>query len=641
MKQGLRELRRRLRLPFWHRADIEAEIAAHLQEAAADLREQGVSRDEAKSIAVQRLGDIAELAASLQEIHRDWFGGATVQQRFTRVATVVVIVLCLLAVPIVPPLREAFRAVTATYSSGAENHPNWEKLARAAQARPGEVYAQLALAEEAIARQTIGEKPDPIAPSGPVLLQKAAAHFPNSPAAHFRLALNLLDYHNGPDPLEVEERSTGASSAPKLNSAQRQQLVAAISHLTTAAALAPDNAAPSYFLAYALYADSQEGAAEVALRAASGRPHWSLYSKEIITAWLSLYEQSGAAPILASGAGQFLMVTEDLASTSRMRSLARFITARADRDRLRGDHNRAIFYYESVLRLSKIIGANARSTSEGYTSGSIISIASASFISERERAQVKALAKTSREQASARKATLRNQHFRDYLTRHGRADLARRYARDAASAKKFRADVTKLFDRSMADRYVSVSSLTAARVMAAWLQLSFVLGLLVLVGILSLLLRWRRDRGLLPQWQWWEWGVLSAISFAPPYLVSIYYARTSTSLSWEETTKYVDQTITFMIASLTSALAGALLFLILSIVGCLLKRRRLPSEARLGRFRSLLAGLRVLLPPTFAALLILTLVLTAFIQRNMQQWTDREKQVLIQGELPYWKIGSR
>jgi len=84
MRFDLSRLRNRLRLPFWHRDDIEAEIESHLEDVEADLRGQGQGEAGARQGALERLGDQESLGDSLQAIHHGWKGGATVQHRLVK-----------------------------------------------------------------------------------------------------------------------------------------------------------------------------------------------------------------------------------------------------------------------------------------------------------------------------------------------------------------------------------------------------------------------------------------------------------------------------------------------------------------------------------------------------------------------------
>jgi hypothetical protein len=85
-------LRRHLRLWWWHRTDIEAEIASHLAEVARELAEQGVAEEDARRQAIARLGDLTALGDQLQAIHYRWTGGATVRRKL-----MVLVFVCLAA----------------------------------------------------------------------------------------------------------------------------------------------------------------------------------------------------------------------------------------------------------------------------------------------------------------------------------------------------------------------------------------------------------------------------------------------------------------------------------------------------------------------------------------------------------------
>jgi len=92
VRPDLSRLRRRLRLPFWHREDIEAEIASHVQDVENETRAQGTDDAEARRAALERLGDLNSLGDSLQAVHHGWIGGATVQRRFARILFVAALV---------------------------------------------------------------------------------------------------------------------------------------------------------------------------------------------------------------------------------------------------------------------------------------------------------------------------------------------------------------------------------------------------------------------------------------------------------------------------------------------------------------------------------------------------------------------
>jgi len=96
----IRSIHKRLRLPFWHRADIEAELASHLQEIIADLTAQGTARADAEKLALQRFGDVDSVADSLQEIHKNWMGGATVRKRLLWSKMSLIAVVSILAIAV-------------------------------------------------------------------------------------------------------------------------------------------------------------------------------------------------------------------------------------------------------------------------------------------------------------------------------------------------------------------------------------------------------------------------------------------------------------------------------------------------------------------------------------------------------------
>jgi hypothetical protein len=58
----------------------------------------------------------------------------------------------------------------------------------------------------------------------------------------------------------------------------------------------------------------------------------------------------------------------------------------------------------------------------------------------------------------------------------------------------------------------------------------------------------------------------------------------------------------------------------------------------MGKFQAILASYRILLPPTFAVLLLMTLIFTIPAQLRLQRWANEQKKIIQVGEVKYWGI---
>jgi len=65
-----------------------------------------------------------------------------------------------------------------------------------------------------------------------------------------------------------------------------------------------------------------------------------------------------------------------------------------------------------------------------------------------------------------------------------------------------------------------------------------------------------------------------------------------------------------------------------------------PTTERQGGFRAYLSSLRRLLPPTFAAFCIISVLGLYSSKANMEQWNQEQCIMIEQCEVDYWGIGS-
>ena len=72
----------------------------------------------------------------------------------------------------------------------------------------------------------------------------------------------------------------------------------------------------------------------------------------------------------------------------------------------------------------------------------------------------------------------------------------------------------------------------------------------------------------------------------------------------------------------------------------LLKRARQAPTQRLGKARTYLATLRVLVPVTFAALFLLSVISLWPARQSVKPWRDQTRAEIQQGEVRYRGIGA-
>jgi hypothetical protein len=172
-------------------------------------------------------------------------------------------------------------------------------------------------------------------------------------------------------------------------------------------------------------------------------------------------------------------------------------------------------------------------------------------------------------------------------------------------------------------------------------HLGYVLTLLLSVGFLSLAYRSWRCKGTAPSWRLREWFVMIVLLCAPSYIAA-YYGSLLMPFENETIRKTIGpwKTVPFVVFAI-AALIGILLTLLIPVIGSIRKRHRQSPEIRLNKFQAILASFRILLPPTFAVLLLVALALTISAQLKIQRWADEEKKIIQMGEINYWNSVAR
>jgi hypothetical protein len=633
------EFRHKLRLPSWQKADIEAELAAHLQEASADLRVQGRGEAEAQTAALARFGDLNSLAESLQEIHQDWKGGVTVQKRFFRTISLVVIAGVLLLAVILPSLRGLLHtsAYPREYGFFPDEPVTKERVFRKF---PRDLYIQLYAAEMNFRKikEKINRGSEPTEQQLTEAIEKYNPVFalaPDAPAPHLRLAMRLLD----PIPLgrpelyqylrlaNFNDDKLPKAVPKKLSTTEQLLLKEAIVQLQIASRNSGENAVPDYLLAYAFFADRQDDRANEALRSALNKQGWNLYDEEMRQAQWKIYQAQGLDPLSKiAGYNSWLYQTQ-----VRLRVLVYFLSGLAGKERQAGKPAQAVFYIAAGLHLSELTLNNAYARVEILEVKYGLPDLGRSFVPEEERRKIK------RRYAGRQE---REQHFtaegqkylKAYLKEQGRTDLMMQYTKDLTLTRELDAQAHTAIKAEISLFKQLWISPWLVHTILLWLQALLAGAALLLVGLLSLLTRYWRERKVAPIWRWWEWLGLMLLLLLPAHYQSF---RTYDSL----TVPY--RYNIWQISEVTSWVMGTSfgIFLFLIMLVAWEKHANQPEEIRQGKLRACLASFRIILLPTVAILLLGTLLISIPSQINFHRFVAEQEGSFQKGEVEYWGIG--
>jgi hypothetical protein len=639
MKTDLAGLINRLRLPSWQKADIEAELAAHLQEAAADLRVQGLGEAEAQTAALARFGDLDSLAESLQAIHQDWKGGATVQKRFFRTLSLVIIIGVLVLAAMLPNLRGLLRIITYPKLQGlfAVRPVTREKVLKKfsrdlfIQLYDTELRFRAKIAQVGLDRNSVPDEQqlkEALDVYSPVF-----AIDPNNPAPHQRLAMQFLQKLSLKRPEISDDRQGGSRLSGSVTEAsmkerspwERFYLKNAIEQLQTAARLSKENAAPDYLLAYCYFANQQDDLANESLRAALNKSGWNLYDAELRQAQGRLY-QAQAVDALGQTAGYYARL---FSTQARLRDLTRLLSKLTGSDRTAGKHGQAIFYLEASTHLGELMLEHADSMIDLLVAKALLATIGGSFISQEEKDAIRSLAISAPEKTN-REIMLEEERLTAYLDAQGQAILAKRYLAAMTTAAELDSKARATIDTSMSRFGELWESRWLAHTVLIWWQALIAGAMLLLVGLLSLLLRYWREKGAAPIWRWWDWLALMLFLLLPTHYQAF---RTHGTLVGEDLYNAVSSA-TFLIMGVSFAV-----WLLLVVIVALVKRARQPKELRQGKLRAGLASLRIMLLPTTAALLLGVLLISIPAQISYRRYVAQQNGLFQKGEVQYWGIG--
>lgn len=165
-----------------------------------------------------------------------------------------------------------------------------------------------------------------------------------------------------------------------------------------------------------------------------------------------------------------------------------------------------------------------------------------------------------------------------------------------------------------------------------WLQTGLLLVLWLLVGLTSVVARyWREPRAGLA-WHWWQGLLLIAILLVGLRLLT----------PWKELHVYswvypYPIHMRAAIVGLSLVIGGWLLAV---LVVTIVKRARQAPAQRLGKARTYLATLRMLVPVMFAVLFLLSVISLWPARQSIKPWRDQTRAKILQGEVRYMGIGA-
>ena len=337
----------------------------------------------------------------------------------------------------------------------------------------------------------------------------------HSPVARMRYALYQLDKAGELE--RKEEWSAGRRKERRPSASEVAHLREAEVQLRRARQLEPGNAACDYLLVYVHLMLHRDAQAFAALQSAVTEPGWNLHGAEAEQGMLRLMDSLHARSRLASvHMAQQTQWPWRLAQHTFVRTLIGF----GEQSRKHGDHQRAILCYQGIMHLGHVIRVHARWTLDVWRALSHTAMATATLISRAEREQIERIKDIERQNQRYREVHTAN--FAAYLSRHGRSDLAQSYRADAAAATIWRADLHQYVGDVLDGLEQTIKRGHKANGIVGALQAGLVLGLLAVVGLISLLAcAWREQRRP-PRWAWWQWLVTVVICFLPASILALF-----------------------------------------------------------------------------------------------------------------------
>ena len=371
--------------------------------------------------------------------------------------------------------------------------------------------------------------------------------------------------------------------------------------LRSSSRLAPDNAAPAFLLASGLLQAGKESEVWPVLSDALARPTWSTYAKEAAAAALDRPSRGDAAQMLDTCFG-----LQGASRDSALRDLTLWLSTQAAQFRQYRRPSEAVFCYQCLIHLGRTMRLGAYDVHEGLTGvGATYMVAGSSG--------------SGQEQPSPDVPPA----FTSYLHDCGHDELAATYAQERAAAVQWQAEAVRALPRSTPAARALGRGQGYATVVASVFPAMALVAVVVLLGSVGIRF-WREPRRSW-SWRWPEWLALLMVCLAPSAGLALLSPPSI----------FIGRRL------LLSVLLGATAWLV--AVGALSWRRagKLPPPETTHSMRAVLAAYRRLLPPTLAALLLLVAGAISLSVHNLHQIERQQRQVMLEGEVQYYRIGDQ
>ena len=449
---------------------------------------------------------------------------------------------------------------------------------------------------------------------------------PSSAAARFRSAMNYLSQGGE---MNREEEYDSHYTPPQRTADETRSLRAGRKLLQQCRQMAPQNAAIDYQLVWTYLAEGRDEEALIISRDAIPKHQWDTYDREVLQSLWRLLEKADVPEhrereyVYSLGSGSEV--------GSRTRSIARILKELGERFRKSGKHEQAILCYEAVAHLGHMMRVDGYDIVDGLTGIAISGLSVASLLMEEERGQIAEDVRSGKESRD-HWAEVAVPKMGEYLRAHGRPDLAAFYAAEAVAGTKWKRQARGLNFRRQARETLLFYSSGMTNAVAIWVVTLAFLVLAALVAMLSVFSSYWRGPQPLLKWSYLDWLMLLAICLVPGQAVAL----VATYRLQELVRKPAGSSYWWLVVGGCSGVV----WLVAVLIVALRKRAQQPSEQGFGRARTCLAALRLLIPPTLAALVLISVVSFWPLCNAYERLNDEWRVIIDQGEASYWRIGT-
>jgi hypothetical protein len=315
-----------------------------------------------------------------------------------------------------------------------------------------------------------------------------------------------------------------------------------------------------------------------------------------------------------------LVTAHNMGAMANLRSLTRYLGARADEERQRGDMAAAMLHYEAAIHLGHVIRVNAYSMDEPLIGRGVTGTAAGEMLRPAETARVDATLEG--EERDRLRTQLRAAALAKWAAEHGRADLGAVCVEDVRAYATLLTRIKSVLPRQ-AGLYDTVWEGGTLYGLAVNAAMGGMVGLAVIV-----LLAWLVGRGLRTRNEGTLMGWLQAAALLVAVLLPGQVAVLCTAI-WLERQAGVDVPDASMPPTtllVWMGVAGAVLW----VVGVVVVARR--RKAKVLPMAAAMVG------PTVAAVVLLAVLGLVPVERNFKKVNDQYKQMVMVGEMKYWGL---